>query len=90
MVDLRPCHIHHHHNKHLRQCDKAAISERGDNKTLLAPDELVLVDEADVRDADHCPLLVRFEVKPTKKIGQVFLLLANILPGLLEPLKVRC
>ena len=53
-----------HHTKYLCQGDEAPISERGDNKTLLAADELVLVDKGDVRDADHGPLLVGFEVKP--------------------------
>ena len=61
------------HTKYLCQSDEAPIGERGDNKTLLAADELVLVDKGDVRDADHGPLLIRFEVKPRfTKSDQVF------------------
>ena len=48
---------------YLGQGDEAPICERGDDEPFLAADELVLVDKRHICDADHRPLLVRFEVK---------------------------
>jgi hypothetical protein len=51
---------------HLGQRDEASVCQRCDNKPLLATNELILVDEVDISDADHGLFFIGLEVKPVK------------------------